>query len=415
MGKRPLGLGKSKKQKKQKVTSDGTDSKSEQSPNQIHIVLDDDSNLDDELVQLKGFWGSFTKDPENQLVLNGVVHECDRLLRNQEEEKLNLDEEFHSIYAQALAELTVFLGDEENEKKKYRLMNDFFETALDRIQTGLEQNPDSKLLLLVKSKVTFQRIPLQYVSTLGLKDTNGDELQLNELLEDAKKSFSHVKNQERLIHNVLLGFYDLLDIVESFEGRIELEDGLDSDNEDEEIDIVLDEKHPLKKIKHQLKNNYNWLEQNLRFAYDNLKLLPLSEDNREELIALRRDTARTLGQVYLKFAEQPSKEFARLMYDSDDEDNSENAISGSSTEDIQKLAMSYVQSAIKYLMEAEDKDDPQSWVDIAEALIELGNIHDFESSEQEKAYSDAEAILKKANKATHGKYKDILENLLSAN
>ena len=157
----------------------------------------------------------FLKDKDNQLLLNGVVHECDRLLREQEEGTTVLNDIFHSIYAQALSELTVFSGEEDNETKRYKLINDFFEAALERYTIGLEKYPDSSVLPLVNTKIILQRIPLQYISQIGLEDTNDEKYKLHELLETAKSSFSIAKGHEQLAYENLLSFYDLLDIVET--------------------------------------------------------------------------------------------------------------------------------------------------------------------------------------------------------
>ena len=66
---------------------------------------------------------------------------------------------------------------------------------------------------------------------------------------------------------------------------------------------------------------------------------------------------------------------------------------------------------MKYLKKAQDDDDPDTWVNVAEAMISLGNMYEMDSPDQEKWYDEAEKILVRANKATQGKYREILENL----
>lgn len=418
MAKRPLGLGKSSKQKKQKKEGeDGKKKSVEPSPeagqNQIEITLDENENADDELVQLQGLWKTFLEDKENQLLLNGVVHECDRLLREQEnDEKIELNDVFHSIYAQALAELTVFLAEEDEEEKRYKQMHEFFEAALDRQRLGAEKYPESKVLSLIKSKIILQRIPLQYISQLTVEDENEEKYRLHELLEEAKEAFVHVPGHEQLAYDVMLSFYDLLDIIETFEDKEELEEGLDSDDEEEVVEIELPKKHPLKKIKNQLGDNYKWLESRLVHLFNSLsETKPKQERKDDSEDELSKQVASTLGQLYLKLAEEPSKTFAELMYDSDDEEQTDKK-SLKKAKKLQSEAIPLVQNAIKYLEEARVDDDPQTWVDVAEAIIDLGNLYDYESKEQEESYKKAEDILRKANKAAHGKYQVILDNLV---
>ncbi|CDO94964.1 unnamed protein product [Kluyveromyces dobzhanskii CBS 2104] len=432
MAKRPLGLGKSKNQKKQKVSNkdDGSKKELSQSPediaatsseaNQIEIALDEDEDADDELVQLKGLWNTFLKDKDNQLLLNGVVHECDRLLREQENDNaVVLSDVFHSIYAQALSELTVFLGEEnDDDEKKYKSMDEFFEAAQERCNTGLAKHSESSLLPLTQSKIIFQRIPLQYISQLNLLDQNDEKYKLYELLEQGKKSYTLAPGYPQLAFDVLSSFYDLLDIIETFEDKDELEDGLDSDDEgDERVEVVLHENHPLKKIKNNMDQNYEWLKKNLLSLLEDVSSANEGQaasdaEKKDSTTELYKSVASTLGQLYLNLAEEPSKTFAELMYDSDDEEQTDKKALKEAKK-AQKEAIPLLKHAVKYLEEAQVEDEPQTWVDVAEAIIDLGNLYEFESKEQEDAYQKAEAILRKANKATHGTYQVILDNLLN--
>ncbi|CAI4036364.1 hypothetical protein SMKI_15G2060 [Saccharomyces mikatae IFO 1815] len=410
MAKRPLGLGKQNREKKRKVESgekkiDGPTKESTPVRSQMSVELDDDADLDDELAQLKGLWSKyFNSDRDDEYVLNGIVHECDRLLRlaeENEEIKKTLNDIFHGIYALALSELTIFkAGDEEaTEEKRRREVSLFFESAIERIELGLSHFPESQFLKLVLAKIIFQRIPLEYISNLNLK-TKDKTLNLAEQFEHGKKHFSIYETDTELTFEVLQMVNDLLDIVENFGREQSIQEGIDSDNEEEEelIDVELEPEHPIYPLQQSLEDNYEWL----RNHFDKL-LDSMSTD-----MQVYPSVANTIGELYLKKAEEPSKIFLSLQYDNDDSKKA----SDEAAKNAQNAALKHTRKALEYLEKAKLEDDPDTWVQVAEAYIDLGNLLDNESTEQENAYKTAEKILDKANKASHGKFQDVLDNFL---
>lgn len=193
---------------------------------------------------------------------------------------------------------------------------------------------------------------------------------------------------------------DLLDIVENFGREQSIQEGIDSDNEEEEelIDIELEPEHPVYPLQQSLEANYEWL----RNHFD--KLL----DNTNTDVKIYASIANTLGELYLKKAEEPSKVFLSLQYD----DGGSEKVSDKEAENAQETALKHTKKALEYLEKAKLEDDPDTWVQVAEAYIDLGNLLDNESAEQEEAYKTAEEILGKANKASHGKFQDVLDNFL---
>lgn len=398
MAKRALGLGKRNKEKKRKVESSTPNERSE-SPapgaEQLQVEIEDNADLDDELVQLRGLWSNyFHSDRENEYVLNGIVHECDRLLREadkDEKAKSLINDEFHALYALALSELTIFKAAEEGED-----IAPYFENALERAELGLKSNPKSDLLKLAIAKIIIQRIPLQFVSNLSV-DSKATEIPVDlfEQLEKAKKNFTGEPDLE-LGFEVLHMFDDLLDILENFGLENNVDEGLDSDEEDELEPVVLKKSHPLYRLQKSIPENYIWLRETMQ------KLLEQIEDSK-----LRVEVARSLGHLYLKAAEEPSSLFLQQYDDEEAADDSKEARKA------QTEALAHTETALDYLKKAQVEDEPKTWVEVAEAYIDLGNIHDYQSAEQEKAYQTAEDILKRANRASHGRFQDILDNLLA--
>lgn len=425
MSKRPLGLGSKNREKKQKLNNDDDSSSSNKLPasvNQIQVELDDNCDPDNEIVQLRGLWESYSKsNKDDELILNGIVHECDRLLRESQQNQSILPDEFHAIYSLALSELTIFKAGEQVmsedrreekklESKKNKVISEFFATALERCELGLNQYTESQLLKLVKAKVLLQQIPLQYISHLKVSDTNGEQLGLYNKLQIAKENISILPDHKDLVFEVLEMFDDLLDIVKNFGREDEIDEGLDSDD-DELPEVNLSTEHPLYKIRESIDDNYVFFREKLVELFETMKKpeLDTEEESENQEFKLYKAVARRLGQSFLQLSEEPSYVFTELTYNG----NESSEINKLSAKDAQKTALDLVSKAIKYFEEAKEKYDPQTWVDIAEATIDLGNLYDYESKEQESAYIKAEKILEKANKASHGKYKDILDNLMS--
>ncbi|AMD19145.1 HBR244Wp [Eremothecium sinecaudum] len=409
MPKRPLGLGKKEKLKKHK-SGDST-SKGITPVNQIEVELDGNGDPDDAIVQLRSLWKCYLQcNREDELVLNGIIHECDRLLSNQDEENVELNDEFHAIYAQALSELTIFKAGEAKDDKKQRekIIGEFFDAALQRVESGLAKFPGSKLLQLAKSKIIFQRIPLQYISQLKVDSSNADELRLDELLEEGKRNFHAVEGNPLAVSEPLEIFNDLLDIVANFGREDELGEGLDSDDEEEDSEVELKQSHPLYNIKKNLDSNTEWLRTHLTAFFSKLPK-PSKEDIEDNSADYEfyRKIARMIGQTFLDAASEPLLTFTTYTYDVDDASAEEKKIAKES----QKHAQELTKNALHYFELAESPDHPESWVDTAEVFITMGNLQEDEIK-QSGLYKKAEERIEKANVATNGKFKHILKVLL---
>lgn len=444
MAKRTLGLGKAAKQRKKQKSEDTaltkTDNSKDKTPseestpvpkgNEIHVELDDEVDQDDELVQLRGLWDTFvTTGRENEMVLNGVIHESDRLLRNLED-GAKLPAEFHALYALALAELAVFHTEDEGEGEG-KGVKDYFDAALERADLGLEQYPDSIQLGFAKARIILSRIPLEYISQWDLETKKDDKTpDIPKLLDEALKLYEDAEESVKLLKNYTLldtdvfetfkSLDDLLDIIQNF-GKEDIHaEGIDSDEEEleDEQEIKLSKKHPLYKV--QKSDKYlEWLFKHgsdfgdfITIEYKDLlnkKVEDLTTREKKSLVFFKQVSAK-IGQILLQAAQKPSQIFTSITYDSDVEDDAE--IDGYNASSAQKEAIEYTKRAVEFFKRAEDEEDPQTWVAVAEAVIDLGNLYDYESKEQEDAYAVAEKRLKRANNATNGKYQKILDNLL---
>ncbi|AGO11977.1 AaceriAGR299Wp [[Ashbya] aceris (nom. inval.)] len=407
MAKRPLGLGKKSKQKRQKAEGSAEGNKETTPLDQIHVEVEGGGDPEDSVVQLKALWKSYLQsEREDERMLNGIVHECDRLLRNQEEEGLELGEEFHSIYALALSELAVFRTEDKGREGR-ESVGEFFDAAAERVDLGLQYFPASDMLALAKAKVIFQRIPLQYISQLTPNSTGSVDVDLQLLLEEGKASFRVVPHDPLAVSEPLDIFSDLLEIIANFGREEEIDEGLDSDAEDEPEEVELPEAHPLYRLREHLPEHAEWLQQQL-LALFNVLEKPNAEEEESEATKFYRKIANKLGQSYLDAAAEPSIIFTTLTYEKEDP----SADDEKKAQEAQRIAQGLTERAIEFFKEAESAEDPQTWVDTAEVLISLGNLQENESDKQEMLYKQAEEKMVKANKATNGKYKHILDTLL---
>lgn len=433
--KRPLGLAKAAKAKKQKASPEETpevqeeaqvtetsENGAEKEGNELTIELGEEIDPSDAVGQLAALWRTyFVSEEKKELVLNGIIHECDRILRKantesperSDDENVEINGRFYAIYALALSNLA-FFKTEDPEK-----VSSFFLEAMDRIETSEKQFPDSIDVHFAKARIMINKIPLLSISKMDTKSLLDDfqdvGKELDECLAQWEKAeaLTNQHNQNDYYNIESLDFLqvldDLLDVVENF-GH-EHPEGEDSDEENEEGEIAeLDETHPLYAIKHTDKYSIWWRDHLVIFLQNLDKRLAAGEKKPKDhpLSELRRELCKRLGQSYLMEAEVPANVYTTLSYYTKDK----NSLNGLTKEAAQKKSQELFKTALHYLRESQDEEEPETWVNVAEAMIAMGNVHDLDSPEQENAYKEAEKILVKANNATNGKFDDILENLL---
>lgn len=435
---RPLGLSKSRKQQKldHPQDSDVQDKEKSNAP-QLNIELEENENVDNVTAQLVGLWNAYLDSTrDSDALLNGIVNECDTLLSNGDNKTgLVGDDQFLAVFALALSELTIFNADK---------IKEYFDDSIDIINLFSGGKKITDLLNVVESKIIFQKIPLEYISKLEQDPTLVElDANLKDLLDSGKQKFESMKNlisndnygNKKFINGLIIEtisiFNDLLDIVENFGTKKNLDEGMDSEEEDEgKYDSDVDDggaaafdikpNHPLYVIRQQLNDYARWLRNEMIVFLENLV-----SDTKEFY-----NVSKLIGESFLKEAEFFSETYLSMRYgdnnnneeeEKDDDDDGNDNVNGkmedSTVEETIKAAqdegIAFVKKAIEYLNKAQDPENPDTWAQLAEAYIDLGNLQDNESVEQEESYKKAEEILKRANTASHNKYQHILDNLNS--
>lgn len=444
MSKRKLGLGKSQSKKQKVEEQTKVDNAGESKEQLLTVELASEVNPDDPLSQLIGLWETWTTgDKNNELILNGIINECDRILRNCVEnggnEDIKLNDNFYCIYALALSDLAKFKPDEE--------VKDWIENALDRIDEGFGKFGIENIRLnFAKCNIILNKIAIEFIGQMTIDSKIEGFKGLDKLFKDftttwnstikecEKKKDFKIFNEEWIL-DILNTFDDLLDIIDKFGNK--MTEVVDSDEEDDEedeeeakkyeernkskkdvenaVDVLNDEDfqisedHPLYVIQNDDSYNVFWR--------DNMnKYKELMGDEVDKKI--KRSVYEKLGQSFLMEAEEPIAFYNSYQYDREEEDDEEEEKEDEEmiemVEDARKVGLGLVGEAIKHLREAHDEEDPRTWVNVAEALITYGNLQDLESEEQEQSYAEAEKLLRRANNATHGHYDDILQSLIAS-
>lgn len=389
----------------------------------MSIELSDDVDVNDAMGQLKVLWRNFIASEErNELMVNAVVHECDRMLRKLDsmkegkidDEQIVLVGDFYGIYALALSSLAFFHTENPEQVIEY------FKAAEDRIETGKNLYPESISILFAEARILINKIPLTEVSQLVIESRISANhidaaLLLDECLnkwEEAeaqsieRKEFYHFNRENS---DFLEALDDLLEMVENF-GQEKME-GEDSDAEDDLEEVVLNKKHPLYAIRKTDKYKVWWKEHTQKFLDNvtkNMQVSTSDEAEKKALVDLKKELSKRLGDSLLVEAEGPNSVFTTLAYFP----SGKKEIDGLNLEQARELCKNLYGQALEYLKAAQDDDEPDSWASVAEATISLGNVYDVDSEEQEKLYKEAEVILRRANNVTNGKYESILENLI---
>lgn len=413
---RALGLSKSRKQQKTTSSSKENDEEREKSATpQLNIEVEENENADNVTVQLIGLWNSYLDSSrDSDALLNGIVNECDTLLSGDvDNEDLKKDDQFLAVFALALSELTIF-----NPKK----VHEYFEDSLQIVKL-YSGDGENDLLNVVESKIIFQRIPLEYISKLE-EDSNAKiDVNLLKLIELGQSKFNKSMSQlistdekkyanEKFINGLIIEnisiFNDLVDIVENFGSKKNLDEGLDSEAESDEEDgdmedntVQLTATHPLYKVQEELDGKSVWLRNEM------IKFLTSLVVDTKAYYYI----SKLIGESFLKESEPFSDAYLKMVYEEEEEE--ENEMNKSSIEASQTESIRLILQAIEYLTKAQDPENAESWAQLAEAYIDLGNVQDNESAEQEESYKKAEEILQKANVASHNKYQYILDNMNS--
>lgn len=424
MGKRQLGIGRNlrKRQKTEEASkaekkqADGLKESAEKDTEEyITVPLDEEADAENPTSQLRALWKTWLdSDRESELLLNGIVNECDRLVRladkaskTKKDQTIELESDVYAIFGMALAELAKFHTEDTTAGSTVK---DYFDNAVERIELGEARKPENGIIRLAHASVDLSRIPLEYISKMDYdskaKAFPNIEKLLDKALEEYSSGYKLVKKdkeqekafRQKWVLEIFDSLDDLIDIVKSF-GEDHNEQ-IDSDDEEslEEAEAgangktIVKKEHPLYQLIEQVEEDGNkyssFFEKQLLNFLKEVSVAKKATPGEEEL---KQGAESKLGLWLLAKA-------AALQFEGEDKAHDE--------------GINILCKAIEHLEKSWNEEIPSTWVDLAEAKISLGNLYDEKSEEQDKLYEEAAKYLRKANNATHGKYQDILDSLV---
>ncbi|KAA8915709.1 hypothetical protein TRICI_002152 [Trichomonascus ciferrii] len=443
MVKRPQGLNKSSKsKKKQRVTSE-LPSGNGGEPEQVTIELDHEVDPDDELGQLNALYDTFVNSPvdnngfKSPKLLYGVIHECDRLLRNATGA---LPSRFHNVYALSLLELSKFHVSEGEKRSQQSEQQDedmpvdtteaYIEAAIDRADVGLAADEKSPDLLFTRAKAEIALISVK-INDVTL--TPGVRYMVAvEMIENIQKAIKDYEVAESIILDSpesdankkkgCLYTKDQLDTIESLLKIAENFNSLEYEREIAPFETNSDpafEKVDGPLLAEQQRKLAEWSkkrwEQILEKVPEGKGKGKTPEEDGDHSYAVIRRANRGMGEYYLSIS---APIISRLEAsddddgDDDDDDDDDEEVTEEKLNDFQ-TAKGLLTKAIEYLLKAEhdSEHDAAVYPLIAEAQISLANLLDNDSDEQNVLYNEAVARLKKAQRLGYGDYQEQIAEL----
>lgn len=441
MGKRQLGIGRNlrKRQKTEDASSsekkDASGSKENTDTAQeeyITVPLEEEADPEDPTSQLCALWKTWLdSDRDSELLLNGIINECDRLVRLADKASkankgstVDSKPEVYAIFGMSLAELAKFHTEDTTAGNTVK---DYFDNAVERIELGEARKPENGIIRLAHASVDLSRIPLEYISKMDLNSTGKAFPDIEKLLDKALeeylsgyKSIKADKEQgkafkQRWILEIFDTLDDLIDIVRSF-GEDHNEQ-IDSDEEEEleegEARIhgkkAVGKRHPLYKLIVEIEKDDNKYGAFFEEQLSNfLKATSASEKASAADKELQQGAESKFGLWLLAKAARPTRIYSELEFGEEKTDEK----AKQKEKQARSEGIKILEEAIEHLKVAWNEEIPSTWVDLAEAKISLGNMYEESSKEQDKLYEEAAKYLRKANNATHGKYQEILDSLV---
>ncbi|KAF6010658.1 hypothetical protein HII13_002771 [Brettanomyces bruxellensis] len=389
MGKRQLGIGRNlRKRQKTEVASKAEkkqanglkESAEKDTEEYITVPLDEEADAEDPTSQLRALWKTWLdSDRESELLLNGIVNECDRLVRladkvskTRKDQTIELESDVYAIFGMALAELAKFHTEDTTAGSTVK---DYFDNAVERIELGEARKPENGIIRLAHASVDLSRIPLEYISKMDLDSKAKAFPNIEKLLDKALEEYSSGYRQKWVLE-IFDSLDDLIDIVKSF-GEDHNEQ-IDSDDEEslEKAEAgangktIVKKEHPLYQLIEQVEEDGNkyssFFEKQLLNFLKEVSVAKKATAGGEEL---KQGAESKLGLWLLAKA-------AELQFEGEDKAHDE--------------GIKILRKAIEHLEKSWNEEIPSTWVDLAEAKNQLG----------------------KANNATHGKYQEILDSLV---